>query len=77
MGGQAGGGGGARIHSKERDLIGRPRGGSTGGWRRLPERLQAVTVGYKLKSAPAVRETVAGRRLGALKAECTQASVRV
>ena len=37
-------------------------------WRRLPERLGAVTVGYKMPSklALAVRGTVAGDRLGAL-----------
>ena len=31
----------------EGDLRGGPRRGSTGGWRRLPKRLGAVTVGYK------------------------------
>ena len=39
-----------------------------GGWRRLPKRLRAVTVGYKmlLQLVLAVRETVAGHRLSAL-----------
>ena len=35
------------MHWKGRHLRGGPRGGWTGGWRRLPKRLRAVTVGYK------------------------------
>ena len=35
------------LHSKGRDLRGGPRGGQAGGWRRLPKRLGAATVGYK------------------------------
>ena len=42
-----GGGGAARMHSKGRGLRSGPRGGYAGGWRRLPKRLGAVTVGYK------------------------------
>ena len=34
------------MHWKGRDLRGGPSG-QTGGWRRLPKRLGAVTVGYK------------------------------
>ena len=37
----------AEMHWKGNDRKGDPRGGYTGGWRRLPERLGAVTVGYK------------------------------
>ena len=37
----------AGMHQKGRDLGGGPRSGYTGGWRRLPKRLGAVTVGYK------------------------------
>ena len=40
------GGGGAGMHSKRRSLRGGPKGGLAGGWRRLPERLGAVTVDY-------------------------------
>ena len=46
-GGGGAGGGGAGMHWKGRDLRGGPRGGQAGGWRRLPKRLGAVTVGYK------------------------------
>ena len=35
------------MHWKGRGLRGGPRGGETGGWRRLLKRLGAVTVGYK------------------------------
>ena len=35
------------MYWKGRDLRGGPRSGSMGGWRRLPKRLGAVTVGYK------------------------------
>ena len=35
------------MHWKGRDLKDGPRGSLTGGWRRLPKRLDAVTVGYK------------------------------
>ena len=35
------------MPQKGRGLRGGPRGGWTGGWRRLPQRLGAVTVGYK------------------------------
>ena len=35
------------MHSKGRDLRGGPRGAWIGGWRTLPKRLGAVTVGYK------------------------------
>ena len=35
------------MHWNGRDLRGGPRSGWTGGWRRLPKRLGAVTVGYK------------------------------
>ena len=54
----------AGPHQKGRHL----RSGWAGGWRRLPKRLGAVTVGYKmpLRLALGVRETVAGHRLGAL-----------
>ena len=38
---------GPGMHQKGRDLGGGPRSGSTGGWRRLPKRVGAVTVGYK------------------------------
>ena len=41
-----GGGGGAGMHKKGRDLRGSPRGGQMSGWRRLPKRLGA-TVDYK------------------------------
>ena len=37
----------AGMHWKGRGLRGGPRGGYTGGWRRLSKRLGAVTVGYK------------------------------
>ena len=36
----------AGMHSKGRDPGGGPRSGWIGGWRRLPKRLGAVTVGY-------------------------------
>ena len=49
------------MRSKGRDLRGGVRGGQMGGWRRLPKRLWAVTVGYQC-----VMGTVAGHRLGAL-----------
>ena len=57
------------MHYKGRDLNGGPRCGQKSGWRRLPKRLGG---GYcwlqmPLSLALAVRETVAGRRLGALK----------
>ena len=35
------------MHQKGRGHRGGPRSGYTGGWRRLPKRLGAVTVGYK------------------------------
>ena len=35
------------MHQKGRGLRGGPGGGSTGGWRRLPKRSGAVTIGYK------------------------------
>ena len=35
------------MHWKGRGLRGGPRSGEAGGWRRLPKRLGAVTVGYK------------------------------
>ena len=38
---------GAGMHWKGRDLRGRPKSAQIGGWRRLPKRLGAVTVGYK------------------------------
>ena len=38
-----GGGGSPRMHSKGRDLRGGPRGGWTGGWRRLPKRKRDPT----------------------------------
>ena len=37
------------MHQKGRDLRGSPGSGWTGGWRRLPKRLGAVTVGYKCR----------------------------
>ena len=37
----------AGMHEKGRDRRGGPRGGQTGGWRRLPKWLGAVVVGYK------------------------------
>ena len=40
---------GAGVGEKEEDLRGGPRGGQTGGWRRLPKRLGAVTAGYKCR----------------------------
>ena len=68
---EGGGAGGASpgMHWKGRDLGGGPRGGQTGGWRRLPKRLGAVTVGYMpLSLAFGVTGTVAEHRLGALEA---------
>ena len=35
------------MHWRGSGLSGGPRSGWTGGWRRLPKRLGAVTVGYK------------------------------
>ena len=35
------------MHQKGSDPRGRPKSGLMGGWRRLPKRLGAVTVGYK------------------------------
>ena len=40
---------GGGVHQKGKDLGGGPRGGPKGGWRRLPKRLGAVTVGYKCR----------------------------
>ena len=40
-------GAGAGVHLKGRGLRGGPRGGYAGGWRGLPKRLGAVTVGYE------------------------------
>ena len=42
-------GGGGGMDALEGDLRGGPRSGWTGGWRRLPKRLGAVTVGYKCR----------------------------
>ena len=36
-----------RLPKFDHSNRGGPRGGSMGGWRRVPERLGAVTVGYK------------------------------
>ena len=57
------------MHWKVRDFRGGPRSGWMGGWWTLPK---AVGDGYcrlemPLKLALAIRETVAGHRLGALK----------
>ena len=41
------GGGGAGMHQKGRGVKNGATSGKTGGWRRLPKRLWAVTVGYK------------------------------
>ena len=40
----------AGMHQNGRGRRGGPRGGQTGGWRRLPKRLGAVSVGYKCHS---------------------------
>ena len=51
------------MHQKGRDLRDGPRSGWIGGWRRLPKRLVAATVGYKWhwRRHLDVTEPVAGR----------------
>ena len=63
-----GDGDGQGCRRRDRASEGGPRGGSTGGWRRLPKRLGGgyCRLHMPLRLALGVRGTVAGHRLGAL-----------